>query len=208
MIDNTDQLGVDENNPRRITKKAAAGLRSSLKRFGDLSGVVFNTRTSELVCGHQRMEQIRLEYGDLPIVSIPEASGESGRIVTPDGKHYFNVRLVDWSRGKQRAANVAANSQKIAGEFTDDLTTYLLEVEHEISDEEPGAFDDLLLVELLDVDLSETAEESEDAEAEPPRDVEITETYQVVIECENEQQQQEVHALATENGYKCRVLTI
>ena len=41
-------------NPRRITDDALAGLRASLRTFGDLSGLVFNRRTGNVVCGHQR----------------------------------------------------------------------------------------------------------------------------------------------------------
>ena len=65
-IDDTAELVPDAANPRQISDEAAGGLRNSLKRFGDLSGLVFNRRTGELVCGHQRMQQIRAEYVNSP----------------------------------------------------------------------------------------------------------------------------------------------
>lgn len=194
-IDDTAELLADGDNPREISDEAAGGLRSSLKRFGDISGVVFNKRTGELVCGHQRMTQFRAEYGDQPIEPIDT---ETGRIYTPDRQHFLNVRVVDWSPAKQRAANVAANNQKIAGRFTDDLSTYLLEVQADLQEEEPGALDDCLLIDLLDVQL----------EPEEPKNVDISERYQVVVDLESEEQQKEVHELLTQKGWKCRVLTV
>lgn len=195
-IVDTAELLADGDNPREISDEAAGGLRNSLKRFGDISGIVFNRRTGELVCGHQRMTQFRAEFGDQPIEPI---DAETGRIYTPDRQHFLNVRVVDWSPALQRAANVAANNQKIAGKFTDDLSTYLLEVQAELQDEAPGALDDCLLIDLLDIELEDDEE---------PKNVDITERYQVVVELENEEQQKEVHELLTKKGWKCRVLTV
>lgn len=113
-------LKADPSNPRRITDEAADGLGVSLQEFGDISGITFNVHTGQLVSGHQRVERLRSLYGDdLPIVD--------GRIETPDGKA-FAVRLVDWDEDTQRRANVAANNQFIAGEFTDDLRGVLADV--------------------------------------------------------------------------------
>lgn len=197
-IDDTAELLADGANPRKISEEAAGGLRNSLKRFSDLSGIVYNTRTGELVCGHQRMQQIRAEYGDHEIEVLDAGAGLG--IIRIDESHWFSVRVVDWSPAKQRAANVAANNQKIAGEFTDELSTYLLEVEADLQVEEPGALDDLLLVELMAAGL-----DTEDAE---PKNVDIAERYKVVVELENEDQQKEVHELLTKKGWKCRVLTV
>ena len=111
-------LKADPDNPRRIDDEAAAGLAFSLEEFGDISGVCFNVRTGELVSGHQRVEQLKAKYGtDLPIVG--------GAIETPDGQT-FAVRFVDWDKAKQRRANIAANNQFIAGEFTTDIGDLLL----------------------------------------------------------------------------------
>ena len=118
VIKTTSELAADPSNPRTITDEAAAGLGHSIKEFGDLSGIVFNKRTGELVCGHQRMAQIRKAYGEQEI-EIVDAQAGIGRIVI-DPEHYFQVRIVDWSQARQRAANVAANSQKISGKFSDD----------------------------------------------------------------------------------------
>ena len=195
-IEDTAELLADGANPRKISDDAAGGLRNSLRRFGDLSGIVFNRRTGELVCGHQRMQQIRAEYGDR-VVEVLDEAAELG-CIRIDPQHVFPVRVVDWSTAKQRAANVAANSPKIAGQFTDDLTSYLLEVQADLQNEEPGTLDECLLSDLLDIQL----------EPDDPKNVNIDERYQVVVELESEEQQREVHELLTKKGWKCRVLTV
>lgn len=102
-------------NPRRISDEALKGLGYSLKEFGDLSGIVFNTRTGNLVAGHQRVKALQAQYGDLAIAKgYIHANGDR-----------FAVRLVDWPKEKEQAANVAANSPTIQGEFTEDLQTLL-----------------------------------------------------------------------------------
>jgi hypothetical protein len=109
---------------------------------------------------------------------------------------FFPVRVVNWSRAKQRAANVAANNQKIAGEFTDALEQYLLEISDELKSE-MGAdvFDELLLLELT---LRE--------ESAAPAD--IVSTYQVLVECADEKQQQELYLQMKREGRDCKVLTL
>lgn len=194
----TAELLADGANPRRISEEAARGLQNSLDRFGDLSGLVFNRRTGELVCGHQRMQQIREKWGDQRIEVLNAEAGLGG--IRVDASHYFPVRIVDWSPAMQRAANVAANSQRIAGEFTDDLSQYLLDVEADLSAEAPGILDELLLVELMAEGIDTT-----DA---VPKNVDFPEKRQVVVDCESEEQQAEVHELLMKGGWKCRVLTL
>ena len=42
----------------------------------------------------------------------------------------------------------------------------------------------------------------------PPPEVPVVETFQVVVECDGEQQQREVYQRLTGEGYACRVLTL
>lgn len=111
-----------DHNPREINTKAAAGLRESLERFGDLSGIVYNTRLEALVGGHQRAEQLVGLVGDADIVDIEEYNGERRGWIEHDGRR-FAVRLVDWDETKHAAANLAANNPHIAGKFTDQLNS-------------------------------------------------------------------------------------
>jgi hypothetical protein len=63
------------------------------------------------------------------------------------------------------------------------------------------------LEELLD-DLARRAAACESLAAEERADVEIPESYQVVVECQNEEEQQAVYARMRGEGYACRVLTL
>jgi len=200
----TAELVGDGANPRRISDDAAEGLKKSLARFGDLSGIVFNQRTGELVTGHQRMAQVRAEYGEREIEAIDEAAGLYG--IRVDAEHFFPVRVVDWTKAKQRAANVAANNAKLQGTFTAELSTYLLSVEADPAEEMPGVMEDCLLVELMAarLDLSD-ATESEEVEFEAQ---DVPDVYQVVVDCETEEEQKKLYDQLVDLGYKPKLLTV
>jgi hypothetical protein len=44
----------DPRNPNRMTDADKGRMKASLAEFGDLSGIVINRRTDQLVGGHQR----------------------------------------------------------------------------------------------------------------------------------------------------------
>ena len=77
-------------NPRMISAAALAGLKRSLGKFGDLSGIVWNQRSGHLVAGHQRLRALREEHGD-------SLRMESGLLTTPGGES-FPVRIVGLGR--------------------------------------------------------------------------------------------------------------
>ncbi len=111
-------LRAAKYNPRAIGRDAAAGLTASLEAFGDLSGIVWNERTGNLVAGHQRVDQLRKRGA----VFVPAADGLPPRLEleTPrNGRVAWHVRVVDWSLDVEKAANLAANNTAIAGTFTD-----------------------------------------------------------------------------------------
>lgn len=138
------ELSPDEINPRSITNKAASGLTYSMNEYGDLSGIVFNIRTKNLVAGHQRIDQIFKQFGPLPINQVTD---EQGVIECPNGNSFF-VRFVNWDLKKQRAANVAANSPTIQGDFTDELQIVLLDIQ----ESDTNSFEAMSLDVLLDLD--------------------------------------------------------
>lgn len=127
-VHSLDMLRPDPENPREITNEALDGLGVSLEEFGDLSGIVFNLRTGELVAGHQRVRQLR-EAGAAEFVRLPGPGPGTdvarGYVDHPKSKERFDVRFVDWPRSKQRQANVVANSRAIAGHFTDSVDSIL-----------------------------------------------------------------------------------
>lgn len=112
-LKNIQQLKADPANPRKITQESADMLRQSMEKYGDLSGIVWNKQTGELVCGHQRMDQLKQLYGDeLQLFEFKDA-----QYIGAIGKEQFEIRIVDWDRGTQTAANIAANSEATQGTF-------------------------------------------------------------------------------------------
>lgn len=101
-------------NPRKISDEQLAILGKTLAEFGDLSGIVVNRTTGNLVGGHQRLKHLDPKW---PIMADPvkdKTGGVAvGHIVTPWGALAY--REVEWSEQKEKAANIAAN--KAGGEF-------------------------------------------------------------------------------------------
>ena len=125
-------------NPRKITDGAASGLAKSIESFGDISGVVYNKQTGNLVSGHQRVAQLR---------KLGAQMVDDKLVITVQGeRREFSVRVVDWTEGQEKAANVAANNPHIGGTFTEGLADILAEVQCDLGD---LAFEDLRLDELL-----------------------------------------------------------
>ena len=114
-LETIDDLKPAPYNPRTISPDALHGLRQSVERFGDLSGIVWNARSGHLVAGHQRVKALT-DAGATFDPSPP-------RLVL--GDRAFPVRVVDWDDATERAANITANNPHISGEFNDDLAGLL-----------------------------------------------------------------------------------
>ena len=149
-----DNLKAAPYNPRKIDGPSLKALGFSLQEFGDISGITWNKRTGNLVCGHQRLEALKKDFrlleveGNEIVASKPKGGSNGAKLV-----QRFPVRVVDWDLSKEKAANVAANSRFLAGEFTDDLGDIL----KGIADDLPKAFEKLRLNEfdLLSMGLDE-----------------------------------------------------
>lgn len=112
-------LKANPKNPRKISEHDYNHLVQSIQRFGDLSGIVSNRRTGQLVGGHQRIQAFK-KLGNPPITITqrfeqPGAKGTTALgYVLLDGEAYA-YREVDWDEGFEAAANIAAN--RIQGDF-------------------------------------------------------------------------------------------
>jgi hypothetical protein len=122
-------------NPRKISEASRAALAKSMSDLGDISGIVWNETTGNLVCGHQRVDQLR------KLGAVMEGSD----IVLPSGER-FAVRVVRWDTQREKLANMAANNPKAAGEFTDGAEDLLEEILNDVGEEyfEQIGFDELL----------------------------------------------------------------
>ena len=144
-------------NPRLISEEALKGLEFSLDTFGDISGIVYNRKTGNIVCGHQRKRALIAKYGNDLKVIVSEDSDE-GYILTPTGEK-FKVRFVDWDIEKERAANIVANTPTIQGQFTTDVQDLLQQIQIDTPDvfEETRLFD---LMPTMESDIFVPSEET------------------------------------------------
>jgi len=115
-------LRAYDKNPRKITKEDFELLQKSLDEFGDLSGVVFNKTTNNLVGGHQRTNAFKSKKAIISItdtLGTPSRTGTvaTGYIVVDDEK--FNYREVEWDEDKEARANILAN--KVSGQWDFDM---------------------------------------------------------------------------------------
>jgi hypothetical protein len=126
-------------------------MKASLAEFGDLSGIVINRRTDQLVGGHQRADVLadgELHVEDLP---EPEPDGTVARgHLEHDGKRYV-VRVVDWDDEKAKAALVAANRFGRVGADDPELLKSLLDeiVADGVIDTDLTGFDAEALLEAI-----------------------------------------------------------
>jgi hypothetical protein len=123
-----DVLAADPENARFISPEALDGLAASMQTFGDLSGLVWNSRSGHLVAGHQRMQNLRAAGA----TTWTRLSATAGVVVHPQTGERFPVRIVDWDATQERMANLAANNPEIAGTFTAEALDQLKALEQEV----------------------------------------------------------------------------
>jgi len=100
------KMSPSQYNPRKISTAQLDMLKKSMIEYGDLSGIVVNRTTGNIIGGHQR---VKIMDGDYEILGdkIKTAYGE------------FSYREVDWEENKEKLANIAAN--KHGGEWDTNL---------------------------------------------------------------------------------------
>lgn len=156
------EINPAEYNPRAISREALDGLKASIREFGLVDPLIVNKRNKNLVGGHQRY-----------------------RAAIEEGLKEVPVVYVDLSDEKERALNIALNSQKISGFFTDDLTAMLDELKTDLGEElfKDLRFDDLLGEDSWTSDL-EKLESLEEINDKAPGVIKITcreEDYDAVL---------------------------
>lgn len=132
-------------NPRTMGAASKEALKGSLKTFSDISGIVVNQTTGNILSGNHRWEQLCNIYGESTIHIVP-VYGEFNAVMSDADFTGFMMRVVNWEIEKEKAANVAANSPMIAGEFTSDLQSVLMDIQdYKGIDFDELRFDDLSL---------------------------------------------------------------
>lgn len=156
-------------NPREISPDALEGLQSSVETFGDLSGIVWNSRTGHLVAGHQRVRALT----DAGAVFRLATKTKPARL-TLDGKD-FPIRIVDWDTDTEKAANLTANNPWIAGDFTDDVVDLVDDLR------DFDNFDDLHLGDLIEGPPAPDPDGLGDIKPEVPFTEELDEAQNYVL---------------------------
>ena len=101
-----------EGNPRTITKKQFERLQDTLHRLGDLSGIVHDINSDQIIGGNQRVRALDLLGHEPVIKQVYIEPTRTGTVKEGyyeiEGEHY-SYRAVVWKPEQCEEANIAAN---------------------------------------------------------------------------------------------------
>ena len=99
-------------NPRQITQKEFQDLAYSLRKFGDLSGIVHDLNSDEIIGGNQRITIFGMSQDSIVIEERMDPPDEQGTVARGyflwEG-HKYTYREVRWSPEYCEEANIRAN---------------------------------------------------------------------------------------------------
>lgn len=105
-------------NPRKITEKQLQQLKENIQELGDLSGIVHDLNTDEIISGNQRSKIIDINNCEIEIVKSYKEPTSQGTValgyVFWEGQK-LNYRQVRWNEMQREKACITAN--KLGGEF-------------------------------------------------------------------------------------------
>ncbi len=121
-VTDLERMAANPANPRAEWRpEQREAFTASLRRFGDLGGIVFNRTSAHLVGGHKRVAVFR-DAVEARIVTTDQSPDEQGTVahghVMVDGAR-FSYREVEWDAATETAANLAANRWAAAWEWSD-----------------------------------------------------------------------------------------
>ena len=109
-------------NPRQITKKQFSDLETWLAELGDLSGIVHDLNSDEIVSGNMRSRVFNIDECEVEITEQYDQPDIQGTVahgyVVWQGKKYA-YRQVRWTTEQCEKANIIAN--KAGGDFNFDI---------------------------------------------------------------------------------------
>ena len=150
---------------------------------------------------YQRIKKSIEEFGYVdPVIVNADYTVIGGhqrlKVLKELGHAQIDVVVVDIPKDKEKALNVALN--KITGEWDDArLVSLLQEIKADGMLEFTG-FDEAEFDKLLN---SANAPEE-------PKGISVKDTFEIIVECQNETEQEQTYNKLMEDGYKCRVLTL
>lgn len=199
------------DNPRSIEDDRDAALDESLEKYGDLSGVVYNSNPEcpALVSAHQRLRKFKKDKWKLIVTERfkePQSKGTVawGYVESPDGERYV-YREVHWPKRKADEATIVANGQ--FGKWDADvLSSWEFEMD-----------------ELRDMGVPEwvfggdgegeggvpsNALNSEKKDPFEDEGISGKNAYGVIIMCESEEAQETVFNKMQSDGYVCKIVVV
>ena len=122
-----------EHNPRTWTKKQVQQLRKSMLELGDLSGIVHDLNSDQIIGGNFRSDIMDINKCEIEIVKQYDVPTPQGTVaigfVTWNGEK-FNYRQVRWMKEQCDRACISANA--MGGDFDyDELANYFSEYDLE-----------------------------------------------------------------------------
>lgn len=171
-------LNSPDWNPRYITDEDFQKLKNSIETFGYVDPIIVNKHNMNIVGGNQRYQALK------------KLGYESVDVV------FINEPNLD----KEKALNISLN--KISGDWdTEKLNVLLEDIKLSEVDVTLTGFDENEIIKFDDV------EDSIDEDVEEKTEPSI-ETFQIIITCSDEREQEITYNKLTNEGYKCRVLIL
>jgi DNA modification methylase len=109
-------------NPRKISDEQRAELESFLRELGDLSGVVHDLNSDQIIGGNQRSKVFDINKCEIVIehqMKKPDSQGTVALGYVIWEKKRYSYRQVRWTKKQCEKANIVAN--KAGGEWDEEL---------------------------------------------------------------------------------------
>lgn len=105
-------------NPRKISEAQLEQLKQNIQELGDLSGIVHDLNTDEIISGNQRSKVININECEIEIVKHYDEPNEQGTIAfgfVIFENQRLNYRQVRWNEKQREKACITANA--LGGEW-------------------------------------------------------------------------------------------
>lgn len=100
-------------NPRKITDSTLEAIKENIKELGDLSGIVHDLNSGEIISGNQRSRIVNINDCEIKYVKKYNTPTKQGTVaighVLWDGQ-MLNYREVRWNEEQREKANITANA--------------------------------------------------------------------------------------------------
>lgn len=183
-----------EKNPRRLSEKQYESLKRDLIELGDLSGVIHDLNSNQIIGGNQRTRIFNdLKNAEIYITEkfkVPTKTGTValGYIIFAGEKYTY--RQVRWTSKQCEKANIVAN--KAGGNWDMDI----LANDFEIEDLKEWGFEDI----ELGFNIDKINDESDNEH------IDLEEQYKIVVDCKNKKHQSKLLKQFAEMGIECKIL--